>query len=119
MSSAITQKPPCLLSNERIPKGFSMSKKRKRTNANNACHESQVQASRGIHTPIISSMTTFFGSSPHSGSSLSVATVPMTVATIMAASVTHCRFCAVMKFPHNAHITTATAAPAVPGPQGQ
>lgn len=80
MSSAITQKPPCRLSNCRIPNGFKISKKRNKPNAPNANHKLLVgDMSNGIHTPTISSMTTRLGSGPQKGSNWFVAHVPMIV----------------------------------------
>ena len=65
MSSAITQNAPCLLSNALIPKGFRISKnlnKKSERRAYSTLIAGEMRS--GIHTPIISSITTFDGSSP-------------------------------------------------------
>lgn len=120
ISSAITQNAPRRLSRALIPRGFSISKKRKRTNDSSASHTLPAgAASRGIHTPTISSITTRLGSSPQQGISRAVAHVPNAVKTTTAPSVTQKSVPEETTAESANHNNTASKAPAVPGPHGQ
>lgn len=103
-----------------MPRGLSMSKKRKSIKDANAylmSHAGDIM--RGIHTPTISSMTTRLGSSPQKGISLLVAHVPMIVKIIEADKVSAISILEDTKSPAAYHSIVARSAPAVPGPQGQ
>lgn len=120
MSSAITKNAPSCLSSFLMPRGFNMSKKRKSTNDASASHsDCDGTASNGIHTPTISSTTTFFGSEPQKGSRHFVAHVPRIVKTTMAQSVIANRTVEVSRKERAYHKSMPNNAPAVPGPHGQ
>lgn len=78
-SSNITPQPPLIFSNCRIPSGFAISKKRKKTKLKTRFSVEKGNPKMAIQTPIISSITTCFGSSPHSAWSASTALTPIQV----------------------------------------
>ncbi len=119
ISSAITQKPPWRLSSDLMPRGFRISKNLKSTKEATTYRQSTGQAISGIHTPIISSITTRLGSSPQIRFNWSVHHEPITVENRIAAMVIHINAVVETKQLHISHITTASKAPIVPGPQGQ
>lgn len=103
-----------------MPSGLSMSKKRKSTNEASASHMSDAgTASSGIHTPTISSMTTFLGSDPQNGERRFVAHVPNMVKIIMHERVVAKRNVELCTKERAYHISMPVNAPAVPGPHGQ
>ncbi len=119
MSSAITQNPPWRLSRVLIPSGFRISKNLKSTKEAATYRQSTGQTISGIHTPIISSITTRLGSSPQMRFNWSVLHEPIIVEKRIAVMVIHINAVVETKQLHISHITTASKAPIVPGPQGQ
>ena len=117
-SSAMTQNAPWRRSSDRMPSGFTMSKKRNSTSAASACCQ-LVATSSGVHTPIISSITTRLGSSPQKGMSWWVAHVPSSVKMRISAKVEKISAVGERIKESPSHIAVARIAPAVPGPHGQ
>lgn len=122
MSSIIMPTPPSKRSMRRTPSGFTISKKRKSTNAPSAYHQRASPpgaAKSGIHTPTISSITTFEGSLPHTSSAFPADTIPNAVNRNTHTPVAQVNASCDRNKEATPHTTHANNAPAVPGATGE